>query len=134
MTEEKKPFNVTDRRLFTTDGQRRAQAEPEPPAREVSRSGPTTIAGEPAEGSPTGRLPAVDFAGFLLNLGAQAGVFLGGGGEPTDLGGARDVISVLEMLRDKTQGRRTPQEEEILDGLLYELRMAYLQKAGGAKA
>jgi hypothetical protein len=132
MTEEKKPFTVTDRRLFTTDGERRAQAEPELPEREVFRPGPMTPTGPP--GSSPARLPPVDFAGFLLNLGAQAGVLLGGGAEPADLDGARDVISVLEMLRDKTFGRRTPQEDEILDGLLYELRMAYLQKAGGTKA
>lgn len=134
MTEEKKPFNVTDRRLFTTDGQRRAQAEPELPEREVLKPEPAMTPAGSLGSSPAGRLPPVDFAGFLLNLGAQAGVLLGGGGEPSELDGAREVISILEMLRDKTQGRRTPQEDEILDGLLYELRMAYLQKAGGAKA
>ena len=42
--------------------------------------------------------------------------------------------AILEMLSDKTEGRRTPQEDEVLKGLLYELRMAYVEKsrAGGS--
>jgi hypothetical protein len=34
------------------------------------------------------------------------------------------------MLKGKTEGRRTPQEDQILEGLLYELRMGYLARAG----
>ena len=51
-----------------------------------------------------------------------------------DLRGARAIISMLEVLRDKTEGRRTPEEERILDSLLYELRLAYVtrSKAPGA--
>jgi hypothetical protein len=38
------------------------------------------------------------------------------------------------MLRDKTEGHRTPREDEVIEGLLYELRMAYVEKsrAGGS--
>ena len=32
------------------------------------------------------------------------------------------------MLEDKTRGRRTPDEDRLLEGLLFELRMAYVQK------
>jgi hypothetical protein len=79
----------------------------------------------------------VDFASFLLSLGAQAGFLLGlvpgpGGAEPKlDLAAARSIISILEMLKDKTEGRRTPAEEQVLDSLLYDLRMAYV---AGARA
>ena len=47
---------------------------------------------------------------------------------------ARSLIGILEMLKDKTEGRRTPREDQVLDGLLYELRMAYVARAreGGA--
>ena len=44
------------------------------------------------------------------------------------LDGARSLISILEMLRDKTEGRRTAEEEKVLEGLLFELRMAYVEK------
>jgi hypothetical protein len=43
---------------------------------------------------------------------------------------ARALISILEMLKDKTEGRRTPDEDRILDGVLYELRLGYLARAG----
>ena len=50
------------------------------------------------------------------------------------LDGARSIISILEMLRDKTDGRRTKQEDEVIEGLLFELRMAYVEtsRAGGS--
>jgi len=92
---------------------------------------------EPSPGSPAG--PA-DFSQFLLSLGAQASILLSGQGLPEDtdpkaaLEGARSVISILEMLRDKTDGRRTAQEDEVLEGLLFELRMAFVEtsRAGGS--
>lgn len=81
-----------------------------------------------------------DFAEFLLSLGAQAGMLLGGQGLPEGadageaLAGSRSIISILEMLQEKTEGRRTSQEDQVLEGLLFELRMAYVEKsrAGGS--
>ena len=60
------------------------------------------------------------FAGFLAGLAAQATVLLGLAAAPgqdaprLDLAGARHVISILEMLKDKTEGRRTPVEHPVL--------------------
>ena len=101
---------------------------------EASSSSPDP---ESSSGSPGG--PA-NFSQFLLSLGAQASMFLSGQGLPEDtdpkaaLEGARSVISILEMLRDKTDGRRTAQEDEVIEGLLFELRMAFVEKsrAGGS--
>lgn len=101
---------------------------------EASSSSPEP---ESWRGSPAG--PA-DFSQFLLSLGAQASMLLSGQGLPEDtdpkaaLEGARSVISIVEMLRDKTDGRRTAQEDEVLEGLLFELRMAFVEKsrAGGS--
>ncbi|HET8644002.1 MAG TPA: DUF1844 domain-containing protein, partial [Vicinamibacteria bacterium] len=81
----------------------------------------------------------LDFVGLLLSLGTQASMMLGAPtrpGErpgPADLPAARSVISLLEILRDKTEGRRTAEEDEVLEGLLYELRMQYvaLARKGG---
>jgi hypothetical protein len=55
-----------------------------------------------------------------------------GGG--ADLEGARDLISLLETLKEKTEGRRTEPEDRLIDGLLYELRMGYVQRSGKASA
>jgi hypothetical protein len=100
MSESEKPFTVSDRRHFTPDGRRKD-----------------------------------DFGQFLVSLAAQASLLLVGQGLPegTDpaeaLEGAQSIIAVLEMLREKTEGRRTARESEILEGLLFELRMAYVEKS-----
>jgi hypothetical protein len=54
---------------------------------------------------------------------------LEGAGPGEALREARSVIGVLEMLKDKTEGRRTSDEDQVLEGLLYELRMAYVARA-----
>ena len=133
MSDEKKPFTVNDRRHFTPEGD--ARAEVEETATPSEREAPPAPASEPppAVGDPAG---ALDFIGLLVSLGAQASALLGLGDERhaedpahTDLPGARGIIGLLEILERKTEGRRTPEEDQVLAGLLYELRMAYLARA-----
>ncbi|HYN02619.1 MAG TPA: DUF1844 domain-containing protein [Vicinamibacteria bacterium] len=134
MSQTEKPFTVSDRRHFTPDGRPRDDAEegtgptaPTPPA--APGASPLRSSGAPA-----------DFSQFLLTLAAQAGMLLSGEGLPEGaapgdaLEGARSVIAILEMLKEKTEGRRTNAEETLLDQLLFQLRMAYVEKtrAGGA--
>jgi hypothetical protein len=89
----------------------------------------------PAAGQEHGSRFPSDFLGLLISLGAQASMLLMGGeeGEEPDLEGARSLIELLGQLKEKTEGRRTPQEDQLVEGLLYELRMAFVQatKAGG---
>ena len=132
MTEERKSFTVNDRRHFTADGESR---EPEPEAAAASPA-PEPPQPETNDAASTPRQPhaagPVDFGQFLLSLGAQAGFLLTpqeGRDRHDDLDGARSIISILEMLKDKTEGRRTDEEERVLEGLLYELRMAYVAAA-----
>ena len=44
-----------------------------------------------------------------------------------DLIGARQTIDTIAMLQEKTKGNLTPQEDSMLQNILYELRMAYLE-------
>lgn len=133
MSEDKKPFTVNDRRHFTSSGEAREESVEEPV------KGPPVGAGVP---SPERATPpsAANLVGFLLGLASQAAAALQparaeieSGDEPAArLAEARHIISILEMLKDKTQGRRTAEEDQVLEGLLYELRMAYLQATTGA--
>jgi hypothetical protein len=166
MSEEKKPFTVTDKRHFTREGEvREEEASPAGAAEPTVPEGPDPPSGGGVSRVVTGSAPApdpaharaeasyrqasegrdhdhggLDFVGLLLSLGTQASMMLGGArgpGEkpgPPDLEGARSIISLLEVLADKTQGRRTAEEDEVLDGLLYELRMQYvaLARKGGS--
>jgi hypothetical protein len=131
--EERKPFAVKDRRHFTAEGEARpdgpeVSAPDEEPAQAVE---PPAAFGDPVpHGEP-------DLVGLLLSLAAQASALLGmgggdadeGGAPQVDLAGARGLIGLLEVLERKTQGNRTPEEEQVLTGVLYELRMAYLARA-----
>ncbi len=129
MSDDKKPFTVNDRRHFTADGETRdedsSREEPE------ARSAPAATA-DPVR-------PGLDFAGLILSLGAQASMLLGlvednEDAPPPDLEGAKAIISLLEVLREKTEGRRTEDEERVLEGILYELRMAFVTRTRAQKA
>jgi hypothetical protein len=130
--DDSKGFTVKDRRHFTADGGSREARTAEAPA--VAE--PTTaVPAMPPEGSLRG--DSVDFSSFLLSLAAQAGALLAGGSPETNdseaRAGARQIISVLEMLQGKTEGRRSADETRLLEGLLFELRMAYVEASGGVK-
>lgn len=85
-------------------------------------------------------LPPVDFATFCLSLGTSALYHLGVIGDPEtgkpvaqpNRDAARHTIDTLEMLRDKTEGNLDEEETKLLNGLLYELRMRYVE-AGKAE-
>jgi hypothetical protein len=86
---------------------------------------------EAGSGAP---LPAIDFSTFLLSL-STTGLFqLGLVPDPEtgetiepDREGARQTIDTLEMLRDKTRGNLGDEETKLLDSLLYELRLRYVE-------
>ncbi len=134
-----KPFTVSDRRHFTAEGQPREDASTSDPERPAPDGARTAVpASEPGPAPPraaTGPPPKAEFVSFVMSLATQAGMFLEGHGLPEGAPGeegltaAQSIISILEMLQDKTEGRRTAGESEVLEGLLYELRMAYVAKA-----
>ena len=131
MSEDRKGFTVKDRRHFTAEGQVRSERA------DGSAAAPPRAAVKP---SPVAALPAskpvgqpVQLANLFVQLAGNASLLLGlaapeGEGPQLDLDGAREVIGTLEMLREKTEGRRTPEEEKLLDGILYELRMSYVAR------
>ncbi len=78
---------------------------------------------------------------FLTSLGMQAYVALGLVANPAtnktekNLGQAKYIIDTLVMLEEKTKGNRDKDETEILEHLLYELRLAFVrEKTSGAAA
>ena len=86
------------------------------------------------DAKPAPELPRVDFATFVLSLGTSALYHLGvvahpETGErvsPPELGLARNTIDTLEMLQEKTRGNLDAQERELVESLLYELRMHFV--------
>jgi hypothetical protein len=127
MTDEKRNYQVTDRRhsRLAEEASEPATAEPSAP----SAAEPSSVE---APSHATG-MPPADFPSFVMSLGTQAGMLLEGGeGHEPDLKGAQWLISILEMLQDKTEGRRTAEETDVLESILYQLRMGYLERMRGA--
>ncbi len=95
---------------------------------------PPREAGTPSPQRPQESASSQGFGAFLSSLSMQAMIALGEIPHPMtnapeeDLEQARYVIDVLGMFQDKTRGNLTPQEEQLLKGLLYELRMKYVAK------
>lgn len=138
-----KPFIVSDRRHFTAEGQPRDGSPDGESERATSGAAPSAGPSEPGPApgqAASGPPPGADFISFVVSLATQASLLLEGQGLPEGaparegLVGAQSIISILEMLQDKTEGRRTPGESAVLEDLLYQLRMAYVARARVAGA
>ena len=133
--DDEKGFTVTDRRHFAGTGEdapagaepAAAPAEP-PPAPEPAAAGAAPGAAK-AKRAP---LPEIDFATFILSLGTSALYHLGEMPGPAEeapaknLPLAKQTIDILALLRDKTKGNLAEGEAQLLDSLLYDLRMKYV--------
>lgn len=87
---------------------------------------------------PDEKKPTIDFYTFVLSLGSSAFVHLGdapnpetGEALPANLPLAQQTIDLLDMLREKTRGNLTAEEENFLDNVLMDLRLRYVSKASG---
>jgi len=78
--------------------------------------------------------PEADFNFFVTTLAIQASVFLGAMPNPAtnqkeeDLPQAKFLVDTLGIIKEKTKGNLTPEENALLENVLYELRMQYLEK------
>ena len=83
-----------------------------------------------------GAVAPMDFSLFVLSLNTSALMHLGKSmalGEPAlvNLPLARQVIDILAMLEEKTHGNLTGKEEQLLNQVLFDLRMRFTQLAPG---
>lgn len=80
-------------------------------------------------------MPEVTFSTFILSMASSTLVQLGevpnpeNGQTTQDLTMAKHSIDVLSMLQEKTRNNLDASEKEILDALLYELRMKFVLKS-----
>jgi Domain of unknown function (DUF1844) len=90
---------------------------------------------EPSEQPGQEFLPPLDFSSIILPFYSQAVLKLGLLGDPAkaereiNLGLARRLIDILDLLKDRTRGNLKPEEERFLESCLQQLRMRYLEKA-----
>ena len=147
--QEEVTFKVADRRKFNADGSLKegVTLEPEKPKDPPKSAEPVrTTAASPAESEsadepvdtdeesdiPGAEDPA-SFVNFLSTLATNAAASLGAVPHPAtgkrtlDLDTGKYWLDVLGMIRDKTKGNLHKEEARLLDGLLADLRMQYVQ-------
>ena len=156
-----KELKVTDKRIFTPEGDIREEfqneirpAEPQPakpaePPREPSAPEPPRAqeapappkAPEPPKREERRRSmaekatnPGTPFSNFVQSLVAQAYMFLGMLRDPRqpqpifDAEAAHETIDILTLLREKTAGNLTPDEEDFFDTHLGDVKLAFVQR------
>jgi hypothetical protein len=147
-----KELKVTDKRIFTPEGDIRdefkteiqpaepqaakppAEApppppppKPEPPKQQQARDDRRTIADKATN-------PETPFTDFIEPLIAQAYMSLGMLRNPyqpqakIDTGAARQMIEILTLLQEKTKGNLTADEDDFLSTHLGELKLAFVQR------
>ena len=84
--------------------------------------------------------PGISFAGFVISLATTAAVHFGDIPDPNtgekmdvDLVAAHQMIELISLLQEKTKGNLTSDEAKLVDDLLYELRMRYVQAEQGER-
>jgi len=126
--DQEKTFVVRDKRFSATKEEKgEHQTEEEGKAE------------EPTKESFSGKneaLPEIDFNSFIFSLSTSALIQLGEIEDPfTQKSGknlplAKQTIDLIGMLKEKTKGNLTSQEEKVMESILYDLRMRYVKAAG----
>jgi Domain of unknown function (DUF1844) len=141
--QEDQGFVFKDRRKISLDETEEeaapaASAGEAPPSEEMGQESGSAYAEQAQEtDSRQSRalLPEVNFSTFVFSLSSSALVHLGEIPEPMsnrmqpDLGLAKQIIDTLGMIDEKTRGNLDADEERLLKGILYDLRMRFVQKS-----
>jgi uncharacterized protein DUF1844 len=152
-------FRVIDRRRFAPDGSEKDTAEesppkpaqdsapPEPQPRAAANPPPPKAPTEPRQGegfvmAEEGQphrsahdLPEPSFSTLLISLSTQALMHLGeipdlaSGAQEKDLPAAKSIIDILAVLERKTAGNLDAGESSLLERILYDLRMRFVEVA-----
>ena len=85
-------------------------------------------------------MPPLTFTAFVLSLASTAAIHLGDLPDPQtgrpgeqSLEGAGQMIEILALLEQKTRGNLTAEERQILEQVLYELRMRVVEMTDAGK-
>ncbi|HVT01756.1 MAG TPA: DUF1844 domain-containing protein [Thermoanaerobaculia bacterium] len=151
MPKEKKshePIKVTDKRIFTSEGdireEFRTSVTPVDPLVQKPTVAPEVPAPTPPPEPPKAEKkklrdkatdPGTLFSNLVGSLASNAymslGIMRNPYGSNIDLEGAHQMIEILVMLGEKTKGNLTEEESDFLTALVGELKLAYVQVGKG---
>jgi len=75
----------------------------------------------------------IDFSNFILSLNTSALIHMGDIPDPQsrqriyDIQSAKQTIDILQLLKNKTEGNLDAEETQLLDDVIYDLRMKYVK-------
>ena len=81
----------------------------------------------------------LSFITFVLSLASSAAIHFGDLPDPSgqlsepNLEGAAQMIAILALLEEKTRGNLTAEERQVLEQVLYELRLRFVEATDGGK-
>ncbi len=128
MTDDKKEHDVKDKDIKVEDKRRFV----------VGENGKAFVNEKKTEekansDTETRAIPQASFSNFILSLNAQALVFLGALPHPesnkieANILLAKHTIDILEILKEKTKGNLTQEEQNLLDEVLFRLKLIYVE-------
>jgi hypothetical protein len=132
--EEQQGFRVTDKRGFSEDSEAH-----NPDVAEKENEKAKSFSHGPEEKQEAPPRPPIDFPSYILSYYTQGLVLLGEVPNPytnkkeEDVEAARHTVDILSMLQEKTKGNLGKDEEQLLDSVLYELRMKFMAKTSRIK-
>lgn len=141
---EGKGFTVQDRRRFspeTGESRQRSDERTEDSGsgsqgdRGAEKQAATGAAAQSTEHDPRpeGPLPEINFSTFVISLSTQALMHLGEMANPLtgklepDTEVAKQMIDIIGMLREKARGNLDAGEERLMEDILFDLRMRYVE-------
>ena len=81
----------------------------------------------------------LSFTAFVISLATTAAIHLGDLVDPAsnekpepNIDGAAQMIEILGLLEEKTKGNLSAEERQVLEQVLYELRMRFVEITGGS--
>ncbi len=132
---EERGFKVKDRRRFSSEtGESRENTENVAPSEEKKNEASVQQAVEKDTES-KGALPAINFSTFIISLSTQALMHLGeipdplSGNVEMDISVGKQMIDIIGMLSEKTRGNLDQGEEKLMEDILFDLRMKYVEAA-----
>jgi len=154
--EKGKAFKVDDRRRFSPEGELKPEhrgADDQPASPQTGTAAPAGASGQKAAsarsagqspeaaasagaaGHSAAEAAEITFSTFIVGLSTQALLHLGEIPDPAtgqharDLTGAQQLIDILGMLQEKSRGNLEPGEQSLIQAILFDLRMKYVEIA-----
>ncbi|HQG32301.1 MAG TPA: DUF1844 domain-containing protein [Deltaproteobacteria bacterium] len=124
--DQKKRYTFTDKR-----------SRPEETRQDLKTESSKTH--DTVDARPYGRegYPEIDFSTLIMSFASAAMISIGNVPDPVtgqiskNLPLAQQNIAIISLLREKTKGNLSQEEESLIDNILYELRLSYIEAKKG---